>query len=130
MWSTPDISEYAQFDWYEFVKYNDVGSDDNQHVKYGRVLGLCETSGMNMCVYILTKKCSVLVRDTVSLLSDKESRQDKMRKRIKNFDALVNAKIGDKPTKRGEMALDTEMLVDGGIRPEIPAELFNTCEGY
>ena len=124
--NTPDISEYAQFDWYEFVKYNDVGTDDNQHVKYGRVLGPCQTSGTNMCFYILTEKCSVIVRDTVSSLSDEESRRDDMEQRIKDFDERVNAKIGDKPTKRGEIALDAEMLVDGGIQPEIPEELFNT----
>ena len=124
--NTPDISEYVQFDWYEFVKYNDIGTDDNQHVKYDRVLGPCETSGTNMCFYILTKKCSVVVRDTMSSLLNEESRRDNVKKRIMDYDALVNAKIVDKPTKRGEIALDVEMLVEGGIQPEIPAELFNT----
>ena len=124
--STPDISEYAQFDWYDFVKYNDVAADDNQKVRYGRLVGPCESSGTNMCFYILTEKCTVLVRDTVSSLSDEESKSDETKKRIIDFDKLVNAKIGDRPTKRGEIELDAEMLDQGGTQPEIPAELFNT----
>ena len=124
--NTPDISEYAQFDWYDFVKYNDDGTDDNQKIKYGRVLGPCTTSGANMCFYILTEKSTVIVRDTLSTLPEDVLRQDETKQRIKDFDAAVKEKIGDRPTKRGELSLDTEMLKEGGLHPEIPSAFFNT----
>ena len=121
--NTPDISEFAQFEWYEFVKYHD--GNDNHKVKYGRVLGPAKNSGANMCFYILTGNGSVIARDTVSSLDDEELRKESTKHRIREFDDFITAKYGDRKTNSGEQELDREMLKEGGIVPDVNVDLFN-----
>ena len=64
--STPDISQYAQFDWYKPVLYWDpVGAFSHEQKLLGRWLGVAEVSMDLMAFYILTKTGKIVVRMSV-----------------------------------------------------------------
>jgi len=52
----PNISEYTDYDFYEFVIYydlNDCGEDGKVCCKLGRWLGLAKSVGQALCYYLL-----------------------------------------------------------------------------
>ncbi len=114
--NTPDISEHAQFEWYEFVKYHEPGVKDG-HTRYGRFIGVCKNIGTNMTFWILTDKCSVISRDTVSSLTDEERRDENIQRRIAEFDQLVDDKIGDRKKK-----VEADEFIGDGIMPTVPSD--------
>ena len=71
--NTPDISEYAQFDWYQLVWYIDPAvrfPDDSR--KLGRWIGVAHDVGSPMTFWVLPPSCKVIARSTVTPLMDDE----------------------------------------------------------
>jgi hypothetical protein len=71
--NTPDISEYAQFDWYQLVWYIDPAvrfPDDSR--KIGRWIGVAHDVGSPMTFWVLLQSCKVVARSTVTPLTDDE----------------------------------------------------------
>jgi hypothetical protein len=71
--NTPDISEYAQFDRYQYVWYHDPAvrfPDDPK--KLGQWIGVAHDVGSPMTFWILPASCKVLARSTVIPLSQDE----------------------------------------------------------
>ena len=65
--STPGISPYAQFDWYEHVRYMEPKAKfPYEKAMYGRWLGVAESSTDVMASYILAATGKVIVRKTRS----------------------------------------------------------------
>ena len=74
---TPDISQYAQFDWYQAVHYYDPTAQfpDDKNL-LGRWVGVAEVSINLMAFYILTETGKVVVRQSVwALTSQRRSKQ-------------------------------------------------------
>jgi hypothetical protein len=68
--STPDTSQYAQFDWYEPILYWDpLGNFLHEQKLLGRWIGVAEVSTDLMAFYILTETGKVVVRKSVWALS-------------------------------------------------------------
>ena len=71
--NTPDISEYAQFDWYEYVWYLDPAVPFPEDAKkLGRWVGVAHDVGSPMTYWILPASCKVIARSTVSSLTEDE----------------------------------------------------------
>ena len=68
---TPDISEYLDFGFYEWVKFHDVHNSGNEN-ELGRWLGVAENVGQAMCYYVLKSNGKVLSRSTVRPLLREE----------------------------------------------------------
>jgi hypothetical protein len=67
--STPDISQYAQFDWYEAVYYYDPQAGfPLERKRLGRWIGVAEVSTDVMAFYILADTGKVVVRKDVFAL--------------------------------------------------------------
>jgi hypothetical protein len=71
--STPDILEYAQVGWFEYVWYLDPAVQFPEDAKkLGRCIGVAHDVGGPMTFWILPASCNVIVRLTVTALSDDE----------------------------------------------------------
>jgi hypothetical protein len=117
--NTPDISEYAQFDWYQLVWYIDPAvqfPDDTR--KLGRWIGVAHDVGSPMTFWVLPQSCRVVARSTVTPLTDDKLSSPVVQGRIAELDMAIKAKIGD-TLKDAE--IDQELLE---IMPEIPDDIF------
>jgi hypothetical protein len=90
---TPDISEYTDFGFYDWVWYRDNGAfGENQ---LGRWLGVSHRIGPVMCYSILTDKCQVVTRTTVSRVTNLEKRVDLNRTLMAKFEDAVYDRLHD-----------------------------------
>ncbi|MGH7974081.1 MAG: hypothetical protein ACREBR_01045, partial [bacterium] len=68
--NTPDISELMDFDFYQWVKFNEpAASFTEQRVVLGRWLGVAHDVGQAMCYWILKDNGRIVARTTVRALT-------------------------------------------------------------
>ena len=117
--NTPDISEYAQFDWYQLVWYVDPAVQfPNDARKLGRWIGVAHDVGSPMTFWVLPQTCRVLARSTVTSLTEDELSDPVVKARIVDLDLSIKAKMGDS-LKDDEIDED---LVD--LIPHVPDDIF------
>jgi hypothetical protein len=102
MGHTPDISEYAQYDWYQLVWYVDLSSDfPDEKTCLERWIGVGHDVGAPLVSWVLLVTCKVVARSSIQPLTEDELGTESVRKQIDAYDALIASKIGDQlPTKR------------------------------
>jgi hypothetical protein len=110
---TPDISEYIDFDFYDWVWYIDNPNDKEDPPKLGRWLGVAESYGAGMCFFVLAKNAKVLARSTVQHVTRSEEANSEIKARMTTYDAEVNARLDDtnhtnEPTREGDILLDDD----------------------
>jgi hypothetical protein len=91
---TPDISEYIDFDWYDYCYYLDHPKSDARPM-VGRWLGVAHNVGSAMCYYVLTRKGTVLGRTTVHPIPAADRATDVFKANCIELDAGVKDKLGD-----------------------------------
>jgi len=117
--NTPDISEYAQFDWYEYVWFHDPTVQFPGNAKrLARWIGVAHDVGNPMSFYLLPPSCKVLARSTVWSLMEDERADPIVHGLMAELDAAIQEKIGDTVS---DQAVDPDMM---GIAPLIPDDLF------
>ena len=90
---TPDISEYLDFSFYDWVWYKDnAGVGDN---KCGRWLGVSHRVGNLMSYWILTITGRVISRTTVQRITELEQATDDVKTRCKEYTERVSAILKD-----------------------------------
>ena len=90
---TPDISEYATFNWFEFVWY--WNPQDFQKQNIGRWLGVADSIGSGHVYYILTIKGTIVARSTVTKLSKDELKLDDINDTISKYKDNIKSILGD-----------------------------------
>ena len=80
---TPDISEYLTFKWYDWVWYHEPNDPDKSLI--GRWLGPAHDIGQGLAYYVLNDKGKVVIRSTVSPLSDNESNSPAIKEQMLFF---------------------------------------------
>ncbi|KAI2502898.1 Reverse transcriptase (RNA-dependent DNA polymerase) [Fragilaria crotonensis] len=116
--STPDISQYAQFDWYEPVLYWDpVGTFPHEQKLLGRWLGIAEVSTD------LIKTGKIIVRKSVWGLSEDDFANPDVKTRLVELNEGIRSKIGD---DLKDEDIDPELR---GSMPEISDDVFVTIQG-
>ena len=84
---TPDISEYLDFSFYDYIWYRDnAGVGDN---KFGRWLGVSHRVGNLMSFWVLTEAGHVISRTTVQRVTNLELTTNEVKQRAKDFDDHV-----------------------------------------
>ena len=117
---TPDISPYAQFDWYAPVYYWDPANNfPHERKVLGRWVGVAEAAIDVMAFNILTSSGRVVVRKDVWSLTDDEKAMPEIQASLKSLDDAIQERIGD-ALKEGDV--DPELLED---LPVAPPELFD-----
>ena len=90
---TPDISEYVDFGFYDWVWYRDnAGVGDNM---FGRWLGVSHRIGNLMSYWILTPNGRVISRTTVQRVTNLELQTNEVRQRCKEYDERINELLKD-----------------------------------
>jgi Reverse transcriptase (RNA-dependent DNA polymerase) len=90
---TPDISEYLDFGFYDYVWYRDnAGVGDN---KFGRWLGVSHRIGILMSFWILTEAGNVISRTTVQRVTNLELTTVEVRQRAKEYDEHIKELLKD-----------------------------------
>ena len=94
--TTFDISNLAEFGWYDWIKYRDtIVSWPLDDYTLGRWLGPAPTICNEMTMYILKNNGEVIIRTTLRHLTEKEN-QSKIETEAKlNFDKQIKARLGD-----------------------------------
>jgi hypothetical protein len=117
--NTPDISEYAQFDWYEYVWYLDPAVQFPQDARrLGRWIGVAHDVGSPMTFWVLTLSCKVIARSTVTSMTEDEKASPEVQAKVAELDAAIREKIGD-------TLPDEEVNGDlVGLFPEVPDDIF------
>lgn len=122
MGSTPDTSEYMDFDFFQWVKYRDRTGAQTDNVKIGKWLGVADKIGSPLTYWIMKDNGQIIARSTVRpLLPEEESNEDerskrqefrKMLKRIYGdplpVDGDEEADDGDKTTEKGDTCIEVE----------------------
>jgi hypothetical protein len=90
---TPDISEYLDFTFYDWVWYKDnAGVGDNM---FGRWLGVSHRIGNLMSYWILTANGRVISRTTVQRVTNLELATAEVKERIKDYSNQINELLKD-----------------------------------
>ena len=112
---TPDISEYAQFDWYEYVWYIDpVSAWPIEKRKLGRWIGVASDVGAAMTFWILPGSCKPIARSSVQGMTKDERDNPAIQLLMAELDLEIDAKIGNKRTQA-----EVEPILDS-LHPESP----------
>jgi hypothetical protein len=94
MGETPDISEYMDFDFYQFIKYRDATSDRDDPIQLGRWLGIAHDVGTAMTYWILKENGQVICRSTVRPLLKEEWTNETEKAARVNCDEAIKVKYG------------------------------------
>ena len=90
---TPDITEYLDFGFYDWVWYKDnAGVGENS---YGRWLGVSHRIGNLMSYWVLTLACRVISRTTVQRITNLELSTEEVKQACREFDDRVKELMND-----------------------------------
>jgi len=90
---TPDISQFLDFAFYDWVWYHESAGLGELHL--GRWLGPSYDVGSQMSFWVLTKTGHVMSRVTVQRVTELESRTDANKARFKKFTEVITSKFHD-----------------------------------
>ena len=90
---TPDISELVEFSWFQWVWYHNPVDPTKDQI--GRWMGPAHNVGQGLAYYILNTNAEVVVRSTVSKVSDDDISPSDLRERQESFTNRVNSLIGN-----------------------------------
>jgi hypothetical protein len=124
--STPDISEYAQFNWYQYVWFHDPTvpflADARRLAQW---IGVAHSVGNPMTFWVLPQTCKVLARSTVWSLTADDKADPAVQALMVDLDSSIHSKIGD---SLPDNEVDPELLdllpsvLDDVFLPEDDAE--------
>ena len=89
--STPDISSYALFDWYQPVYFwNPTVEFPAERKVIGRWIGVAEQCTDQMAYLVITNKSQVLIRKSVWAIPDTELKHHHTKSKIEKMDSSIN----------------------------------------
>ena len=95
---TPDISDYVDFDFYQFVIYydpNDPDEDGKGRRKLGRWLGPTRNVGQGLCYYLLKPNGRYIARSTVRPITPEDyQKYPELKDEMQAFDTQVKEFVG------------------------------------
>lgn len=92
---TPDISEYIDFSFYDWVWFVNNPNDKEAPAELGRWLGVSHRVGSGMCYYVLNQKGKVLSRTSVQGLTSQEHFSEETRSRMEKYDLELAGRLAD-----------------------------------
>ncbi len=104
---TPDISEYVDFSWYDFLWYYDQEDFPEARRRLGRWLGVAHRVGQACCYYILPQSGVPIVRSTVQRITDDELKSAEVKQALETYDLTIEIKLSHR-----NVPVPNEFLVD------------------
>ena len=94
--TTPDISEYVAFQFYDFCWYWDTPqSFPHEKKNLGRWLGIARRVGQAMVYFIINTNGKVIARSTVTALEPAEYNMSEVKQRMTDLDIEIKKALGD-----------------------------------
>lgn len=93
--STPDLSEYVEFGFYDYCWYWDSPQFPDEKRALGRWLGVAHRVGQAMVYYIVNNQGCVVARSTALPLEESEMDVPEIQQRMKDLDTTIHNVIGD-----------------------------------
>jgi hypothetical protein len=94
--TTPDISEYVEFEFYDYCWYWDSPqSFPHEKKSLGRWLGVAHRVGQAMVFYIMNTNGKVIARSTVVPLDPHDLSVQETKERISALDDVIKTSLGD-----------------------------------
>ena len=90
---TPDISEYLDFGFYDWVMFRNNAGLGNSEI--GRWLGVSHRVGQLMSYWVLPASGIPISCTTVQLVTEMEKGTDEFKEKMEQYTAKVNTRIGD-----------------------------------
>ena len=90
---TPNIAEYVQFKWFEWVWYHDPNDPNKQML--GRWCGPAHNIGQGMAYHILSSKGKMVTRSTEAPLTQDKIKLPQNMERMESFAKEVESIIGN-----------------------------------
>jgi len=99
--NTPDISEWLDFDFYDWCWFWNVPTHEltEEKAELGRILGVAHRVGSDMCYWVLTDNGKVIARTTVQRVTKDDLQISTVTERMTHF----NKKIKEKMNERGHI---------------------------
>jgi hypothetical protein len=125
---TIDISEWLDFEFYDYVWYWDEKKMDMTQAQrlVGRWLGIAHRIGSNMTYWILTKSGKVIARSTVQHITTTDMAQPAIQDSVRVFDTAVSQRFADANFQQAEpdvFYLEDEPANDDIVNdPNIPMD--------
>ena len=117
--NTPDIAEYAQFDWYQYVWFHDPAVQFPEDTRrLARWIGVAHDVGNPMTFWVLPPSCKVIARSTVWSLTEDEMQNPVIQTQMAELDASICDKIGDSVS---DQEVDEDLV---GQFPTVPDDIF------
>ena len=89
----PNITEYIQYQWFEWVWYSDVESSDDEDL--GRWLGPALHAGRGHTSYILKRNGEVITRSSLRPMKEGEIDSPETKRRCEDFTKEMESHIGN-----------------------------------
>jgi hypothetical protein len=92
-----DISEWLDFDFYDYVWYWDKPHSDilKENPKIGRWLGVSNRVGSDMWYWLLNENINVLSWTMVQHVTQDDAKTDEIKTRLEEFDKKLNMRLND-----------------------------------
>ena len=94
--TAPNITEYIQYTWYEWIWYSDLDSDDDEDL--GRWLGPAFHAGVGHTSYILKRNGEVITRSSLRPMKEGEMDSPATKRRCEDFTKEMESHIGNYTT--------------------------------
>jgi hypothetical protein len=92
--TTPDISQYALFDWYEPIRYHDSRhAFPNERKLLGRFLGVAESCAEEMSFHILMANGRITIRKLVWAITEAEKPGLQYETELALFDKAMEVRL-------------------------------------
>jgi hypothetical protein len=114
----PNISEYMDFDFYEFVKYRDATADRDDPIKLGRWLGIAHEVGTAITYWILKENGQIICRSTVRPLLKEEWRSETEKAARVEFNETIKEKYGNYDPKLLEVFENEDIINPSSLDEE------------
>ena len=94
---TPDISEWADFDFFDLVWFHTNQKMDaaDEQTQLGYWLGVAHRIGSDLCYWVLTKSGKIVARTTVQHVTKEDYYKAEVRARIDQFKLIVVERLDD-----------------------------------
>ena len=118
--TTPDISEYVEFDFYDYCWYWDTPqSYPHEKKQLGRWLGIAHRVGQSMVYFVMNANGKVIARSTVVPLEPQDHDVTETTTRMSDLDATIKATIGDYRNATNPNYTDIPALDDDNLTAQL-----------
>lgn len=94
--NTPDISEWADFTFFDRVWYHVPGNTlSTANRRLGRWLGISHRVGSDLCYWILTEAGHVIASTTVQHVTSEDAAQPATQTLLATFDRMITTRLDD-----------------------------------